>query len=131
VTVFLVYPDNIPGIWKDTLPLLQKPIKRSGTHSEDDVLGAVMDGRAQLWIQKREYIDAVAVTEIVSYPRMRMVHVWLAGARRKADWKEFNDVIVRWGRERACKFVKIDGRVGWLRVVPGMEAVSVVMRMPI
>ena len=45
-----------------------------GTHTVDDVIERIMSGHLQLWPAER----GCAVTEIVVYPRKKVLHVFLA-----------------------------------------------------
>ena len=46
-----------------------------GTHTFEDVYDRILDGKLQLWPAER----GCAVTEIVVYPKKKVLHVFLAG----------------------------------------------------
>ena len=46
-----------------------------GTHALEDVLAGIQKGQLQLWVGRA----SVAVTEWISYPRKRVLSVFLAG----------------------------------------------------
>lgn len=83
-----------------------------GTHTFADVVNGIVDGRMQFWPAPR----GCAVTEIVVYPRKRVLHVFLAGG----DMDQILDMInsaVEWGKGQGCAGMTIAGRHGWQRVL--------------
>ena len=46
-----------------------------GTHTEDDVLSAILMGNMKLWRRNRSGL----VTEFSQFPRMKVINVFLAG----------------------------------------------------
>lgn len=83
-----------------------------GTHTFEDVQEMVATGRAQLWPAPR----GVAITEIVEYPRKRVLHIFLAAG----EMDQLLDMIEsaeRWGRTQGCTSLTMSGRMGWQRVL--------------
>lgn len=83
-----------------------------GTHTFDDVAEGILSGRMQLWPAER----GCAVTEIVVYPRKRVLHVFLAGGEM-GTILDMIDSAVTWGRTQGCTSMTIAGRHGWARVL--------------
>lgn len=50
-----------------------------GTHTEDDILAAIMTGKMKLW--RRE--SSGLVTEFVQFPQMKTLNIFLAGGKLK------------------------------------------------
>ena len=81
-----------------------------GTHLYEDVVVGVLQGRMQLW----PLSDGCLVTEIVTYPRKKVVNCFLGGG----DMKEMitkQQEIIEWAKEHGCTSAAITGRFGWER----------------
>lgn len=84
----------------------------SGTHTGDDVLGAIKAGRMQFWPAPR----AAVVTEILDFPRKRLLHVFLAGGEM-ASVIEMLPSVEEFARANRCDGLTIAGRPGWQRIM--------------
>jgi hypothetical protein len=83
-----------------------------GTHNFDDIVSGVKSGHMQLW----PTLKACAVTEIVVYPRKKVLHVFLAAG----DLDQITDaigVVEDWGKAQGCESLTMNGRYGWQRVL--------------
>lgn len=83
-----------------------------GTHTFEDVVDGVTSGRMQLWPAER----GCAVTEIVVYPKKRVLHVFLAGGEMETIVSMI-DSATEWGKAQGCTSMTISGRRGWERVL--------------
>jgi hypothetical protein len=83
-----------------------------GTHLFEDVVEGVAAGRMQMWPNG----DSVAVTEIIEYPRKKVLHVFLA-AGRMSDLTDMIDAAFEWGKAYGCTAMTMAGRHGWRRVL--------------
>ena len=83
-----------------------------GTHTVDDVIERIMSGHLQLWPAER----GCAVTEIVVYPRKKVLHVFLA-AGEMDQIIAMIDSAIDWGKTQGCTGMTIAGRHGWSRVL--------------
>lgn len=87
-----------------------------------DVWEEISNDRAQFWPLTRSAV----VTQILTFPRRRVLRVWLAGG----DLDE-----LRWAlghaddiaRSRGCSAIEIDGRKGWARALTGFEPTRIVL----
>lgn len=95
-----------------------------GTHTFDDVVAMVASGKAQIWPAPR----GVAITEIIEYPRKRVLHVFLA-AGELDQLVDMIDSAEQWGRTQRCTSLTMSGRFGWQRVLDkhGFKPVLVTM----
>lgn len=93
-----------------TISRLEKALRLAGgTHSVADVIEAARMGRARVW--ERE--DTIVVTEMINYPRKRVVRCWLcAGALDNVVALVRGD-IEAWAREQGANSVEAIGRPGW------------------
>lgn len=84
----------------------------NGTHLFADVVQMVTEGRAQMWVNG----GSIAITEIIRYPRKRVLHCFLAGGK-SAEIIEMMDSAAAWGKAYGCEAFTIAGRKGWQRVL--------------
>jgi hypothetical protein len=95
--------------------LIESALDEGGnTHTYEDVRQSIIKGDMQLWLAD----DACAVTEIVIYPRKKVLHVFLAAGKMESivDMLESAE---RFGRANGCESITIAGRHGWKRVLSG------------
>lgn len=83
-----------------------------GTHTFEDVVAGIAESRMQFWPAPR----GCAVTEIVVYPRKRVLHVFLAGGEM-GQILDMIDSAVEWSKTQGCASMTIAGRHGWQRVL--------------
>lgn len=83
-----------------------------GTHLFEDVADMVAQGRAQVWING----DTIGVTEIIVYPRKKVLNGWLAGGNLR-ELMPMMPAAAEWGRAQGCEAFTIAGRPGWLKVM--------------
>ena len=79
-----------------------------GTHNFDDVAEALASGKMQLWPAPKGCI----VTEIVVYPRKKVLNVFL-GAGELDQLMDMHKDVIAWSKAQGCVAVTITGRHGW------------------
>lgn len=79
-----------------------------GTHNFDDVAEGLKSGVLQLWPTPKGCI----VTEIVLYPRKRVLNVFLGGGELDQILDMHTDV-VNWAKAQGCTALTMSGRAGW------------------
>lgn len=104
-------------------PWIEAALEYSGgTHGFDDIARSCYEGAMQLWPAPR----GCGVTEIVVYPKKKVLHVFLAGG----ELDQLTDMIAdaaAWGRANGCEAMTMAGRSGWERVL-GREGWKPVFR---
>lgn len=94
-------------------PWIEAALKHTGgTHDFDDVVAACEQGRMQFWPDPH----AAAITEIVVYPKTKVLNVFLAGGELGAILDRIEDAAA-WGRSIGCQTMTMTGRPGWERVL--------------
>lgn len=94
-------------------PWIEAALEYSGgTHVFDDIVQGILDGRMQLWPAPRGCI----VTEIVVYPRKRVLNLFLAGGELD-QILDMHDAVKAWAKEQDCEAAQLAGRLGWKRVL--------------
>ena len=90
-------------------PWIEAALEYSGgTHNFDDVVSGLAEGKMQLWPAPKGCI----VTEIVVYPRKKVLNVFLGGGELEQLMDMHKDVIA-WSKAQGCVAVTITGRYGW------------------
>jgi len=79
-----------------------------GTHDFIDVAEGIYKGSMQLWPTPRGCI----VTEIVVYPRKKVLNVFLGGGELDQILEMHEDVIA-WAKAQGCSALTMTGRFGW------------------
>lgn len=79
-----------------------------GTHDFEDVVKGVYSGTMQLWPTPKGCI----VTEIVIYPKKKVLNVFLGGGELEQIMDMHIDVI-EWAKAQGCSALTMTGRLGW------------------
>ena len=75
---FLTQPKDIPSLWHEVKPLIDKVLARDDFYSmtTDDVLSRVLDKRQQLWVGiENGSIFTAVVSRIAYYPNTKILQV--------------------------------------------------------
>lgn len=79
-----------------------------GTHAWEDVVNGIMSSKMQLWPAER----GCMVTEIVIYPRKKVLNIFLAGGELD-QLLDMNDDVGIWAKSHGCEAATMSGRLGW------------------
>lgn len=88
----------------------------------DAVEAEILVGRAVFWPMERSAV----VTQIHSYPKGRVLRIWLAGGDLD-ELLHYLPAADGYAREQGCIAVELEGRVGWERVLEGYRKRRVVL----
>ena len=105
--------------------LLQSALDLSGgTHTFEDVVEAVDEGLMQFWPAS----ESCLVTQLVVYPQVRAVHIFLAAGNLE-QIKDFDESLDDFARQLDANFITLSGRKGWQRTLKdiGYETSHVTM----
>lgn len=80
--------------------------------TEAELIEALRTGEAMIWPGD----TAAMVTSLQDGPEGRFLHVWLAGGDL-GGVMALKPGVEAWGRAMGCKFVNINGRPGWARLL--------------
>lgn len=83
-----------------------------GTHEWEDIQEGVSKSVMQLWANER----GAAITEIIKYPRKKVLNVFIAGGDMDQLLEMLESAKV-WGASQGCDAITMSGRRGWLRVL--------------
>lgn len=118
----------LPSVWAQAAPLIERALGRGrNEYRLEDIEAAIKCRDMQLWAYGvRASISAVAVTEILNYPRRRVCVVVLTGGECKGAWAEAAGKIEEWAKAQGCDEIRAIGRGGWSRAIPGWVQLDVV-----
>jgi hypothetical protein len=95
------------------VPWLDAAINKGwGTHTIEDVRQQVLDGTAQLWPAPR----GAMVTEVVTFPRRKVMNIFLAGGDLD-QLLEMETDATEWCKGWGATGVMLHGRKGWEKVL--------------
>ena len=81
-----------------------------GSHAVEDIADGIRRGFFQLW----PGANSVIVTEIIVYPQLKELYVFLAGGDLD-EIKLMQPLVESWGKSMGCNRVSLAGRKGWER----------------
>jgi hypothetical protein len=87
----------------------------NGTYLWEDVVGNIAEGKMQFWPAPR----GCMVTEIVVYPRKKVLNIFLAGGELDQLVDMYDDMN-EWAKAQGCTGGTMTGRVGWKKVLEPM-----------
>ena len=132
--VYLVKPDDVQDLWFGVRPLIEKPLEHSeGAMTSSDVLRAVITNKFQLWVGfDRDEIDTVLITQIISYPRHKIlrIHTWATSTGYDFDiwYKDCVEALESFARYHDCTALEAWCRKGLARKLKWHNEYSVVVK---
>ena len=97
---------------------IQRALDHNGRMSVDQLYELIESRDAQLWVCYDNKIRAVATTEIVKYPSMKVVRSITLTGENMDDWLDvFIDTVSAWAKELGCEGIETGGRMGWKKVL--------------
>jgi len=114
----LIHPDSIALIWDEVEP----HIARCTPHSEgeldtDDFFDYLVNAEMQLWVAVDKEIMAVMITQIIPYPKKKVLRIIAIAGEDMDRWFHFLPAIEEWAMELGCTSLEAWGRKGWLKVL--------------
>lgn len=131
--VMRVMPENIMPLWPQLEPLIEVELRTIPTHDAEDVRKLLIANQAHLWIQWRDAVESMAITDFIPHPRGLALRVWMGAALpgTKMALAEYLKVITQWARLNRCRWIDVCGRPGWMRVFPQADYAGMFMRITV
>ena len=131
--MWVAKPD-VKKVWAQVEPMLLGALKKNiPLWNTQDILDGVMKDEMQLWIayddDDQKLLGAV-ITQIMIYPRGKLVNVFLLGGNNIKMWKDkMAEKIERFAREEGCLYLQAIGRKGWQPLFPDMfETANIIIK---
>jgi hypothetical protein len=125
---------SIDDVWAEVEPMLKKGIQHGdGELDTKDILKMLIERSMQLWVlwdYDGDRIVMAGVTEIISYPRLKVCRAVVLGGERVSEWMTYIDEIERWAKYKGCDRMEAYGRRGLAKKMEsiGYSNTYVVMR---
>jgi hypothetical protein len=120
--LYHIRQDKIETYWEPASPYVEKALKKTGANAEyslDDIKRSLHEGEMQLWLWvKDDEIQAVGVTEILCYPRCKILSIPFVGSEKMTVEEWFNgsvEELIEFAKHYGCKGIKGYGRFGWIK----------------
>lgn len=125
IEIIWVGKNNLDKVWLSVEPLLKSAImKWLPVWDTDFFYTQIMEDTKQLWIavdSEKEAIVGAVVTEVVEYPKAKVVNVILLGGNKIRDWKnDMGAAIENFANNEDCYALQSMGRTGWQALFPDM-----------
>ena len=129
--VVWVNKQDAEKIWPMVEPFLISALKRwLPVYFSPDLLEMVKKDELQLWIitdNEKEELYGAGLTEIRSYPRARILNLFMLGGKEMKKWKaEWSAAMELFARSQKCDFMQAIGRRGWASFTGAFESAVVV-----
>ena len=113
-------PGAVAGVWPHIAGMIRDAVNASDVYSKletpQDIMMRCEAGDYNLWLVfKGAEIKAALVVSLDCYPRMNIFTINYCGGCDIDDWiDDLHTYVVERGRNANCRFIRIDGRYGWI-----------------
>lgn len=127
VEIFTIQSNQIGKWWPVVLGFLLKI--KDAEWTTDDVYEDIVNTRAQVWgAAIGNQILGIAVTKILVTAKAKYGLVWICAGEGIHEGISVYPIIESWFKEMGCKYIEIQGRPGWKKLMTDYELKHVVLR---
>lgn len=111
-------PQDVLANMDAVVACIEPAVKRSnGRYQTGDVIALVLQNTMRCWASVGENIEAVAITQFLNFPRVRVLSMPFVGGRNMDQWFGFMDEVIIWAKDQGCTQIETyDARGGaWQR----------------
>ena len=123
--VVLIQPDDLDMVWDEVVPLIESALKYlEGEVIPEDLVQPIKTGKMQLWVALSGGVIAAMITEIVVYPRKRVLRViTIAGkdGRGMSKWYGFLPLVEGFALSNNCSSLEAWTRKGMAKKLKDWE----------
>ena len=115
--VALVNSEDIELVWDEVIPLVEKALSHAeGELKPEDIRKHLDTGDLRLWValQDRDIIASM-VTEIIQYPRKKIVRVITVAGKDMSMWYDFLPMLEGYAVRNGCSSLEAWTRKGMTR----------------
>jgi len=115
--VFLIESNDIDLVWNDVVPLIEKALQHAeGELVPDDIKKHLDTSELRLWVAlENKDVIAAMVTEIVQYPRKKIVRVITLAGKDMSMWYDFLPMLEGYAIRSGCSSLEAWTRKGMTR----------------
>jgi hypothetical protein len=105
----------IDSAWVDVSPYIKEALQYSdGKYEISDIYKSLIEKDMQLWTAfSDEGCEALCVTQIINYPRKKVLLLFLIAGKESANWLHFVENLKHFAKEHGCDSLEGYGRPGW------------------
>ena len=120
---------DTPALWAHVKPLIDSAAIRSGGRfMADDYFDAIFSQKQQLWLAwGGDEIVAVCITEIINYPKKRVLNIPVLAGHQIERWVGFLRHIEAWAKSEGCRKIEMSGRKGWRKILDDWLETGVIL----
>lgn len=109
----------VHDVWPDVQGLIENAAKRSfGRMTADSIRQALADRAMQLWLAEDDEIQAVAVTELLTYATgLKVCDMVIVTGEGRNSWLALINGIRAWAEANGCVRIQAQARPGWAEVM--------------
>ena len=109
------HPNGEMPVWVEKFKECEKFIADAleycnGTHDLQDVADQIARGELQLWPAN----ETALVSQIITYPKRKSIHIFLAGGNID-ELINMEESVFTWAKMQGCDMLTFSGRLGWSR----------------
>ena len=115
--VALVEAEDVDMVWDDVSPLIEKALRHAeGELIPDDIKKHLDSANLRLWVAlKDKDVIAAMVTEIIQYPRKKIVRVITLAGKDMSLWYDFLPMLEGYAIRHGCSSLEAWTRKGMTR----------------
>lgn len=129
----IINSSNIPKVWAEVKPLIDKALAHAdGEMDSSDVLTLLFKEQQILWVGfKDDGIFCAGTTEIVNYPKKRVLRIITFATKSGHDydlWKDFIHTLEGFGQMCGCVSIEAWVRKGLARKLKWNNEYSIITK---
>lgn len=128
MTIIQLPAGDIWQFWEQIRPHFITAAKTTdGKVGVDDLLRDAVNNVFQVWVVwDVDTVDAILITRILEYPKMRTLSLQYCAGRNMRKWLPVMEgELRRYAQYNSCHIVEIVGRFGWHRILKNAKTKSV------
>ena len=108
---------------------LDLALTKAPEYETTDVLDEVIRGRSTLWYIRdpQDTIVGIVTTQLKQYPQKTIGLIHLLGGTDIYKWVHTIETLEAWATANRCESMEIQGRRGWLKLLPDYKEQRVFM----
>jgi hypothetical protein len=108
---------------------LDLALTKAPEYETTDVLDEVIRGRSTLWYIRdpQDTVVGIVTTQLKQYPQKTIGLIHLLGGTDIHKWVHTIETLEAWATSNGCESMEIQGRRGWLKLLPDYKEQRVFM----
>lgn len=114
----LVPVEFVEAAWSGPVEeLIGEAVDRGGLYAPEDIKRLLEQGLMRLWVagSRERGAEALAVTEILQYPKARAFNVIICTGHDRGRWFSHLKTMEAWAKEQGCDVSRALTRKGWAK----------------